>query len=126
MPAVAVVSGVVLLWTRPGAGAGWGVVGFGLLLVVLAEPAVERAALEKDGGANPRAVVNRISLDVEDDAGERRSCRGYAHIEGDRLTRYLDGKCLRPVAITPTGEVWAFGTNRNRKKAGIFIITPDR
>ena len=64
---------------------------------------------------------------VEDDATKRRGrCRGYAHIEGDRLTRYLDGTCLRPVAITPTGEVWAFGTNWNRKKHGIYIITPDR
>jgi hypothetical protein len=64
---------------------------------------------------------------VEDEATKRRGwCRGYAHIEGERLTRYLDGKCLRPVAITPTGEVWAFGTNRNRKRYGIYIITPDR
>lgn len=64
---------------------------------------------------------------VEDEASERRGgCRGYAHIDGERLTRYLDGKCLRPVATTPTGEVWVFGTNRNRKKPGVFIITPDR
>jgi hypothetical protein len=75
--------------------------------------------LEEDGDWS---VVNL----VEDEATKRPGpCRGYAHIEGERLTRYLDGKCLRPVAITPAGEVWAFGTNRNRKKAGIYIITPD-
>ena len=76
--------------------------------------------LEEDGDWS---VVNL----VEDEATRRRGwCRGYAHIDGERLTRYLDGKCLRPVAITPTGEVWAFGTDRDRKKPGIYIITPDR
>ena len=64
---------------------------------------------------------------VEDKATKHRGwCRGYAHIDGDRLTRYLDGMCLRPVAITPTGEVWAFGTDQNRREFGIFAITPDR
>lgn len=64
---------------------------------------------------------------VEDDATKRRGrCRGYAHIEGERLTRYLDGVCLRPVANTPTGEIWAFGHDRNRKDPGVYVITPDR
>ena len=79
-----------------------------------------RTRLEEDGQWSVVDVV-------EDEASKRRGrCRGYEHIDGEQLTRYLDGKCLRPVAITPTGEVWAFGTNWNRKKAGVFIITPDR
>ena len=62
----------------------------------------------------------------ENEAAEHRGgCRGYAHVDGNRLTRYLDGRCLRPVAITPTGEVWAFGTDRNRKDPGIYVITPE-
>jgi hypothetical protein len=76
--------------------------------------------LEADGDWS---VVNV----VEDEATQRRGgCKGYAHINGERLTRYLDGVCLRPVAITPTGEIWAFGTNRNRKNPGVYVITPDR
>jgi hypothetical protein len=63
---------------------------------------------------------------VEDAASKRGGCRGYAELDGEQLTRYLDGVCLRPVAITPTGEIWAFGTNRNRKKPGVYVITPDR
>jgi len=79
-----------------------------------------RSRLEEDG---QWSVVDVI----EDKTSKRRGrCRGYAHIDAERQTRYLDGKCLRPVAITPTGEVWAFGTNRNRKKPGVYIITPDR
>lgn len=76
--------------------------------------------LEEDG---QWSVVNVI----EDEPTEGRDgCTGYEHIDGERLTRYLDGLCLRPVATTPTGEVWAFGTNRTRTKHGVYVITPDR
>jgi len=76
--------------------------------------------LEGDGGW-------RIVIPVEAGTDQRHGgCRGYYELDGERQTRYLDGICLRPAAITPTGEVWVFGHEKARRDPGVYIITPDR
>ena len=51
-------------------------------------------------------------------------CEGYARFDGEQITRYLDGLCVRPPSISPTGDIWLFGHRRNRKGAGVYVITP--
>jgi hypothetical protein len=76
--------------------------------------------LEGDGDWT---IVTPVEADTDERLG---GCRGYYELDGERLTRYLDGLCLRPAAITPTGEVWVFGHDEARRDAGVYIITPDR
>ena len=52
-------------------------------------------------------------------------CNGYVHFDGQELSHYLDGLCLRPAAITPSGDIWVFGHKRNRKHAGVYVISPE-
>ena len=66
-----------------------------------------------------------IITDAQDGAGSENGwCNGYAWFDGQELSRYLDGTCLRPAAITPTGEIWVFGHDRNRRHPGVYVISP--
>jgi hypothetical protein len=51
-------------------------------------------------------------------------CSGYARFDGEHLTRYLDDLCMRRPGISPTGDIWLFGHRRDRKDAGVYVITP--
>ncbi len=53
-------------------------------------------------------------------------CEGYARFDGEQITRYLDRFCVRSVGISPAGDIWLFGYRRNRKDAGVYVITPER
>jgi len=53
-------------------------------------------------------------------------CTGYTRFDGQEPTHYLEGLCLRPAAITPSGDIWVFGHKRNRQDPGVYVISPER
>jgi hypothetical protein len=53
-------------------------------------------------------------------------CSGYARFDGEQLTRYLEGLCVRPPSSSPAGDIWLFGHDRARDHAGVYVITPER